>query len=140
MNPLIELYTELYGPLDADARRRNKNLDELAARLSAIAHRAKPWTRRYLLSIINGYDGFTITPDLADAINRAGAVADGAHPLSAELTQITVFSINGNVKPGAIILGKSKQCEDCRVLFVGTVPWQKRCPDCGQKRRKRTRS
>ena len=43
MNQLKEVYTELYGDFDAaDPRQRNRNLEQLAARLSEIAHRDTP--------------------------------------------------------------------------------------------------
>lgn len=144
MNQLKEVYTELYGDFDAaDPRQRNRNLEQLAARLSEIAHRESPWSRRHLLSVIKAIDGdpayklFRLTPDLADALTRLAAVAiDGDHPLAVLVKKIQAYSLNGNVTPGSILTGKTKACAGCGVLIVPHHPRQKYChPGCKSRSR-----
>lgn len=136
---LRTIYLEIYGPLNAPGKMRN--LRELAATLSKIAKREKPWTHRYLNSLLNGDSGFRVTPELDIALRVLATKLDGANPLQARLVEITVYSVNGHTKPSSIILGESKRCKGCQVLMVPRVPWQdycgKECP--GRPKRKRAK-
>lgn len=132
---LKTIYEEIYGPLDAPGKM--KNLRELAGTLSQIAKRDKPWTHRYLNSLLNGDSGFRVTPELDIALRVLATKLDGANPLQARLVEITAYSINGSVAPGSIITGKSTRCPGCLVLFVPHNYFQVYCgPECpGRPRR-----
>lgn len=133
---LRELYKEIYGPLDGPGKM--KNLAEMAANLSRIANRERPWTNRYLNSLINGNEGFALTEELYRALDAMAGKLDGANPLQAHLVEITAYSINGSVEPGSIITGKSTRCPGCLVLFVPHNYFQVYCgPECpGRPKRK----
>lgn len=137
---LRTIYEEIYGSLDAPGKM--KNLRELAATLSQVAHREKPWTYRYLNSLLNGDSGFRVTPELNTALKVLGSKLDNANPLQARLVQITAFSINGNVEPGSIITGKSTRCPGCLALFVPHSNLQIYCgPECpGRPQRRKAKA
>jgi hypothetical protein len=127
-NLLEALYRELYG--DPAAPGKMANLRELAVLLSDIVKREKPWTYRYLNSLLNGDAGFRVTPELEQALQVLATRLDNAHPLQAWLVKIEAYSINGAVQPGSIITGKSERCA-CGVLFVPHHHFQKYCcPQC----------
>lgn len=118
------VYTDLYGSLDAPGKM--KNLRELADTLSKISNREKPWTHRYLNSLLNGDAGFRVTPELETALRVQADRLDGAHPLLARVVEITAYSINGSVQSGSIITGHSMRCV-CGTLFVPYHNLQKYC-------------
>lgn len=141
---LKSVYEDIYGPLDVPKRPGSKpekmnNLRELATTLSKIANREKPWTHRYLNSLLNGDSGFRVTSELDTALRVLTAKLDSSNPLEARLVEITVFSVNGHVQPTSIILGQSKRCKGCHALIVPKVPWQlycgKECPGRPPKRK-----
>lgn len=136
---LRTIYLEIYGPLDRPGKM--KNLRELATTLSEISKREKPWTHRYLNSLLNGDSGFRVTPELDTALRVLTAKLDSSNPLESRLVEITVFSVNGHVQPTSIILGQSKRCKGCHALIVPKVPWQQYCgKECpGKPKRKRER-
>lgn len=133
-NLLESLYRELYG--DPSAPGKMANLRELAALLSDIAKREKPWTYRYLNSLINDDDGFRVTEELEQALRVLAARLDQAHPLKGWLVKIEAYSVDGAVQPGSIITGKSERCT-CGVLFVPHHGTQKYCcPKCPARAKK----
>jgi hypothetical protein len=136
VDQLKSIYQAVYGDLTTPGRLAS--LDELAVALSKIAHKQPAWSGRYLNSIILGHKGFSVTAELAQAIQVYAARLDEAHPLQALLVEISAYSINGNVKPGSIITGISTRCS-CGVLFVPHHNFQIYCcPDCpARPRRKR---
>lgn len=126
---LKSIYIELYGPLESPGKM--KNLEELATTLSTLAGRERPWTARYLVSLLNGNTGFKVTHDLEVALYALAGRLDNQPPLQALIVEIRAYSINGNVQAGSVILGVSRRCHRCQTLFVGRVPWQKYCaPEC----------
>ena len=137
---LKTIYEDIYGPLDTTPDKL-KNLDELAGKLSRIAEHEPVWTARYLNAILRGHKGFSITKELGQAMEILAARRDGVHPLQVRLVEVSVFSVNGHVKPSSIILGESKHCDGCQVLFVPVVPWQiycnKECPGRPPKHRRK---
>ena len=120
---LLDIYIEIYR---TDEISKN-NLVDLAARLSDIAHKSPPWSWRYLNSILKGHKGFKMTAELDKALLIMGAVIDGQHILEARAHPVMVYSQNGNVQEGSIILGRSFHCKHCQRLCVGKVPNQKFC-------------
>lgn len=130
---LTAVYREIYG--DPDKPGKMKNLDELAATLSKIAQREKPWTARYLNALLLGHKGFSITEELEQALFVLAGRLDDQPPLQARAKPVQVLTING-VLPGSIVLGHTKRCEGCQVPMVPKVPWQKFCsPECRKEAR-----
>ncbi len=119
----MDLNPELDGKLEKSA------LARLAVKLSKIAHKEPPWSWKYLSSILRKHKGVTISAPLSHAIEILGAMQDGLTEIQARAHLIQAYSLNGNVKPGSIILGKSKPCNysRCQVEFVPRVPWQTCC-------------
>lgn len=101
---------------------------DLAARLSKIARKEKPWSWRYVQSVHVG----TMEPSkkFARAVEILAASMDGLPAFVAETEAVTVYARPGSVHPNAIVIGESKQCENptCTVRFIPRVPWQKYCP------------
>lgn len=133
-NLLTNLYTEIYGPIDAPGKM--KNLAELAETLSNLAGRKTPWSARALNSIIMGHSGFRVTDELNQAMAILAGQIDGQNPLQAKAKPMELLVI-GNVIPGSIVLGDTIRCLGCQIPFVPRVPWQKyHDHDCGKKYRK----
>ena len=130
---LRQLYEELYGSIDKPGKLAN--LSEMALRLSELAGREKPWTAKYLNSLINQNGNFRVTEELQIALNALAGQLDNEPPLKAFVKKIKAFGLNGDVREGSIVTGTSKRCKGCFVLFVGKVPWQKYCcRDCRKKK------
>jgi hypothetical protein len=135
MNLLHQIYTELYGPLDAPGRK--KHLEELAATLSKIANRGvRPWGWHYLNNILSGREGFNASVELTAALQVLAGRIDGRPDLQTRARPMELLVINGQVEAGSVVLGSSKRCVICLTPIIPIVPWQKRCPDCRQKRPK----
>lgn len=100
-----------------------KELEDIAVRLSALAHKDPAWSWRYLRNVLNGK--LDASKPLLDAIMRLGALIDGTPEVVAKSTAVSVMAI-GKVAPGALILGDSRRCANpgCRMEFVPRVPWQ----------------
>lgn len=100
----------------------------LAEKLSAIAHKEKVWSWRYVQSVHTG----SIAPSeiFSNAVDVLMASLDGLPAFVAETEPITVYARPGAIHPNAVILGESKSCAEptCTVHFVPRVPWQKYCP------------
>jgi hypothetical protein len=114
-------------------------LQEIAYKLSRVAGEkktARPWTWRYLRSVLNE----TVEPSqlLVDTMLKLGALVDGA-PKEAVLGERVQVLALGKVSAGAVVLGDSKRCGNpgCRVEFVPKVPWQKcHSAECAAARRR----
>lgn len=135
---LRSIYEDIYGPLDT-TKDKIKNLDRLARRLSRLIGHKPFWTGRYLNGILLGHKGFGVTRELATAMQSLADRLDDTNPLQARLTEVhAVYSLNGNVQAGDIILGSRKSCEGCSTWFVPRVPWQIYCcPECPKRPPKR---
>ena len=118
---LIDFYQELYGPKISMA-----NLNELASDLSQIAGRTRPWTGKFLHSLIKGYSGFTITDQLIKVLTILVSRHRGVDEVQAQATEAMVMSVN-NLPAGTMILGQAQRCATpgCHILFVSTHPRQK---------------
>lgn len=101
--------------------------DMLARKLSRIVRKDPAWTWRY----VQGVHAGSIGPSkvFASAVYAFGAVLDEVPAALTYTVEIRVLAPPGNVKPGSLLLGKSKQCErpGCRVIFVPNVPWRRYC-------------
>ena len=118
---LIDIYQELYGSTITIA-----NLNELAADLSKIVKRARPWTGKFLHSLIKGYPGFTANGQLIEALTVLAGRQDGVDEVQARAKETKVLSIN-QLPTGTVVLGEARRCATpgCQILFVPTHPRQK---------------
>jgi len=134
---LTHLYTDIFGPTDAPGKM--KNLAELAATLSKLAKRDKPWSGRYLNGVIMGHAGITASAELNQAMAMLAGQIDGQAPLQAQARPMELLVVN-DIIPGAIVLGSSVRCPGCQSPIVPRVPWQKYCtPECRTDYHKRQR-
>jgi hypothetical protein len=120
---LLDVYQELYGPKITLA-----NLSELAQDLSRIVGRSRPWTGKFLHSIIKEYAGFSSTTHhLTKALNILAAQLDGASETQARAQEIHGLLAINELPVGTIILGQARRCArpGCTVHFVPTHPRQK---------------
>jgi len=110
---------------------------ELAKRLSKIAHKEKPWGWRYVQSVDHGTLGHAPSRKFIRAVEVLAAESDGLPVFIAETEAVTVYARAGTVHPNSILLAKSKACANptCGIHFIPRVPWQKYCPRCAKKRR-----
>ena len=136
---LIDIYQQIYGPKITMA-----NLNQLAIDLSGIAGRTRPWTGKFLHSLIKGYTGFTTNSQLAEALNVLSARLNGHDEVRAQVKEMTVSAVN-NLPAGTIILGQARRCAapGCQVSFVPTHPRQKyhskECAKAAQRLRRQRR-
>ncbi|MFN8458172.1 MAG: hypothetical protein U0401_26565 [Anaerolineae bacterium] len=120
---LLEVYQELYG-----AKITLANLSELAQDLSRIVGRSRPWTGKFLHSIIKEYAGFASTTDrLNKALHILAAQLDGASETQARAHEMPGLLAINDLPAGTIILGQARRCArpGCVVQFVPTHPRQK---------------
>ena len=82
---LCEIYQEIYGSKITMA-----NLNELASDLSQLAGRTRPWTGKFLHSLIKGYPGFTTNGQLSQALNILSGRLNGLDKTQAQVKEVTV--------------------------------------------------
>ena len=129
---LKELYEARYGAIDGPGKM--KNLADMADSLSRIVNRERPWTNRYLNSLIKGNEGFAVTEELERAIYILTARMDGQSEAQARSREIMVFSTNG-IEPGSIVFGHTTRCY-CQLPVVFNHPSRKYCfEECRQRAR-----
>lgn len=138
---LQEIYERVYGPKVTIA-----NLDDLAADLSRVVGRERPWTGKFLHSLLKGYNGFRANEQLVEALAILRRRLNGADDIQARTRQAHILALN-DLPAGTIVLGQAHRCAapGCKVLFVPTHPRQKyHSKACAQfarrKRRNRNRS
>lgn len=122
LETLAELYNQTYAK---DSRKKKDCLIELADRLSKIAGRNRPWTWRFLNSLLNGDKGFSISLEMERAIHIAEARLDGQPEVQARSRAITVFTVNG-IEPNSIVFGHTTRCY-CQLPVVFNHPARKYC-------------
>jgi hypothetical protein len=117
---LLDVYQDLYGPQITLA-----NLNELAGDLSRVIGRSRPWTGKFLHSIIKQYAGFSTNASLTKALTILAARLDGLNEVQAQEMK-GLLAIN-ELPPGTVILGLARRCAapGCPVRFVPTHPRQK---------------
>ncbi len=118
---LLDTYQALYGPEIAIS-----HLDDLAKDLSQIAGRNRPWTGKYLHSIIKGYDGFSATDELVKVLTIMASCRDGADEIQARAHEVDGLLAVHDLPTGTIVLGQAQQCANprCPLVFVATHPRQ----------------
>jgi len=136
---LIDLYQGLYGSTITIA-----NLNELASDLSQIVKRARPWTGKFLHSLIKGYPGFSANGQLIEALTILAADQNGIDEVQARVKEAKVLTVN-HLPIETVVLGQARRCATpgCSILFVPIHPRQKyhskRCAE-KKRRQKRTKS
>ncbi|HSW62699.1 MAG TPA: hypothetical protein VLH56_05230 [Dissulfurispiraceae bacterium] len=113
------------------------DLQMIADKLSHKVERVKPWTWRYLRSVL-GKD-YAASGILAMAIESLLPMATNARELYDKAYAVQILAI-GNVKPGAVILADSHSCGflGCPVEFVPRAWNQRYCsPECRKAEAKR---
>ncbi len=131
---LLNVYQTIYGESITMA-----NLNELAATLSQIAQRDRPWTGKYLHSLLKGYAGFTATDKLIETLTIFQRQLAGEDEVMAHATKATVLAIHP-LSAQTVILGKAQYCATpgCLVQFVPTHPRQKyHSKPCARRGRRR---
>lgn len=120
-NLLIEVYKAFYGPNITLA-----NLNDLARDLSQVARRSRPWTGKFLHSLIKGYAGFSTNQELIEALNILAGRLEGYDEIQQRAKETTILTVN-DLPEGTIVLGHARRCATpgCRVLFVPIHPRQK---------------
>ena len=118
---LLDTYQALYGPEIAIS-----HLDDLARDLSQIAGRNRPWTGKYLHSIIKGYDGFSATDELVKILTIMASCLGGTDEIQARAREVEGLLAIHDLPAGTIILGHAQQCANprCQLVFVATHPRQ----------------
>jgi hypothetical protein len=131
---LQTIYERLYG-----SRITMANLNELAADLSRISQRRRPWTGKFLHSLLKGYAGFQANPQLVEALQRLYHRLNGADDIQARARQAQLRVLN-DLPAETIVLGQARRCATpgCTVLFVPTHPSQKyHSKTCARRNRRR---
>ena len=115
---ILNLYQKLYGPQITIT-----HLNELAGKLSQSVHRKRPWTGKYLHSLIKGYAGFTATASLRQALIILAGRQD---EVQIRAQETTVLSLNP-LPLNTIVLGQAQRCANphCSIIFVPTNHSQK---------------
>ena len=137
---LKHLYQEIYGPDITIA-----NLNEFATELSRLAGRNRPWTGKFLHSLIKGYAGFSVNKKLVDALAIMDYRRKGLDDVQAQATEAKVLAVN-DLPAGTVILGQPQRCATpgCRIMFVPTHPRQKyhskTCAEIQRRRKNRNLS
>lgn len=119
---LLDIYQDLYGPQITLV-----NLGELAGDLSQVVGRSRPWTGKFLHSIIKQYAGFTTNETLTRALTILAARLDGVNDVQAQVQEMNGLLAVNELPPGTVILGTARRCAapGCPVRFVPTHPRQK---------------
>jgi len=137
---LLNTYQALYGPEITISC-----LDDLATDLSQIAGRNRPWTGKYLHSLIRGYDGFSVNHELSRALTILGSCLDGTDEVQARARVVNGLLAVNDLPAGTVILGRARRCANpgCPVIFVPTHPRQKyhsrACAEMARKLRRKKR-
>jgi hypothetical protein len=110
-----------------------KTFDTLAGDLSALARRAKPWTKKYVHSVYRRH--IAPSPEFAAAVEKLVQAASGAPAGVAGAAYVRVLADPRQVPEGVLIPAAARviKCArpGCHVWFVRIHPRQKyHDPDC----------
>jgi hypothetical protein len=99
----------------------------LAADLSRIIDHKPAWTKKYLHSVYKGH--MAASAELRRAISALGAMIDGTPAMVAETESVTVHARPDMVKPGSLVMGRSRICSypPCGISFVPEWPMTRCC-------------
>ena len=123
-NDLAYLYHLING---LETKFKKRLVIELGDRLAATIGKEPAWSYKTLDNML--HNRVKITGEMSEAIRIYGSVLDGQTEIQARLHPIQAYSINGSVKDGSVILGKSRHCDysQCQLLFVPVVHNQRFC-------------
>jgi hypothetical protein len=121
ISTLFDIYEQLYGPKITMAY-----LDELAADLSQIAGRSRPWTGKFLHSLLRGYPGFKANGQLGKALAVLAGRLAGLDEIQSRAEEVQVLAVN-HLPAGTLVLGTAQRCAapGCQITFVPNHPRQK---------------
>lgn len=111
-----------------------RDVERVGRRLANVIGRGKPFSRRYLISILNGT--LVASKSLDNAIDALLAETDGANPYLVTSATSSVYHDKNRDLEGAYVMSDAKVCENCIMVFVPNVPHRKFCPVCSPPRRK----
>lgn len=117
--PILDLYQKLYATDLCWA-----NLEDMAQRLSTLVDRSRPWTAKFLDSLIHGYKGYEDyhSESLALALSLLKAqLENGAQAMIVSRSAVISYV---SLPPGTIIQGNVVRCP-CGVYFVPAWASQK---------------
>ena len=136
---LVEIYQALFGQ-----KIKMAHLDELASDLSQLAGRERPWTGKFLHSLLKGYPGFNSNGQFGEALTLLASHLQNIDEMD-HAQQATVKSLH-HLPAETVILGQAKPCAApaCHILFVPTHPQQKyhskACAETARRLRRKTSS
>ena len=118
-----------------DAFSLRKSFQRLGRDLAKTTGRKEPWSPSYVANAYYGQfaKGRRASPEFITGLEALAARIDGAKApaflLAARSAQVQTWQDND--LQGAFIMGNAKQCahQGCSVMFVGSVPWRKYCPE-----------
>ena len=112
-----------------------KSFQRLGRDIARTTGRKAPWSPSYTGNAYYGQfaEGRSASPEFVKGLEALAARIEGAKApgfiLAARNAQVQTWQDND--LQGAFIMGAAKQCAfpGCSVMFVGTVPWRKYCPE-----------
>ncbi len=112
-----------------------KAFQRLGRDIAKTTGRNDPWSPSYTANAF--YEGFakgrSASPEFIRGLEALAAKVDGAKPPAFMLAarRSNVLSWVDNDLSGAFVMGAVKKCAfpGCSIMFVGTVPWRKYCPE-----------
>ena len=115
---------------------RDADKEVIAAKLSEVARRKKPWGRDIITAVKNGR--LQAGREFTSAVMALLREKRGEPVPLTRGTPVQVLAV-GDIHPGSIVFGSSRVCANpaCGVTFVTDI-WNKRCccPDCSKAARK----
>ena len=118
-----------------------KSFQRLGRDIARTTGRSDPWSPSYVANVYYGQfaKGRSASPEFVKGLEALAARIEGAKApsflLAARNTQVQTWQDND--LQGAFVMGSAKQCAHpgCSIMFVGSVPWRKYCPECSPFRR-----
>ena len=115
---------------------RDADKEVIAAKLSEVARRKKPWGRDIITAVKNGR--LQAGREFTSAVMALLREKRGEPVPLTRGTPVQVLAV-GDIHPGSIVFGSSRVCANpaCGVTFVSDI-WNKRCccRDCSRTARK----
>ncbi len=112
-----------------------KSFQRLGRDIARTTGRKAPWSPSYTANAYYGTfaKGRSASSEFIKGLEALAARVEGAKApaflLAARIAQVQTWQDND--LQGAFVMGAAKQCAypGCSVMFVGTVPWRKFCPE-----------
>lgn len=133
-NDLAYLYHLING---LETKFKKSLVIELGERLAKTIGKEPAWSYKTLDNML--HNRVRLTDEMLTAIERYGGVLDGQHLLITKAHLNQVYTLNGNVEPGAFVFHKSKRCAnlECQLPFVPNHPRREKCFICSPYRGKK---